>query len=60
LAEEYEGKFKTLPLELGWGFTPSNILLGRYKSSPYHLIQFVNHLALQRNNKSQGLVIGIN
>jgi len=46
--------------ELRWSFTPPTILLGRYKSSHYHLILSVNNLPLEKNTKCKVVDISIN
>jgi len=59
-ADEHEAKFQKMRQELRWSFTPPKILLGRCKSSHYHLILSVNNLALEKNTKYKVLVISIN
>jgi len=59
-AEEHEGKYQKMHQELRWSFTPPKILLGRYKSSPYHLILSVDNLALEKNTKYKVVAISIN
>jgi hypothetical protein len=59
-AENQEGKCLKMRQELRWSFTPPKILLGRYKSSLYHLILSVNNLALEKNTKCKVVAIIIN
>jgi len=59
-AEEHEGKYQKMRQELRWSFTPHKILLGRYTSSPYHLILSFNNLVLEKNTKCKVAAICIN
>jgi hypothetical protein len=59
-AENQEGKYLKMRQELRWSITPPKRLLGRYKSSHYHLILSVNNLVLEKNTKCKVVAISIN